>query len=64
MSGSKRSVCVSRNYSAAPDDCVRALELLLEKPVSKEGTWPGAPNDGTIKIKEDNSANDILPHQP
>jgi hypothetical protein len=34
----KRGVTVSRSYSPAPDRCVRALEVLLKKPVTKEGS--------------------------
>jgi hypothetical protein len=37
MSGGKRTAAVvSRDYKTAPDYCARALELLLNKPVSKE----------------------------
>jgi hypothetical protein len=36
-------------------DC-HAKKAAATSPVSR-------PNDGTIKIKEDDSANDILPHQ-
>ncbi len=38
MSNSKQSVIVSRHYRPAPDDCARALELLLKKRVSEEGS--------------------------
>ncbi len=37
---------VSRSYQPDPDDCVRAVELLLEKPlVSSEGGCGTAPNN-------------------
>jgi hypothetical protein len=45
VSGSKQGVIVSRNYRAVPDDCVRALAMLLEKSVIKEGGPATAPND-------------------
>ena len=37
MSRRKQRIVVSRSYSPAPDQCVRALALLLKKPVSTEG---------------------------
>ena len=52
MSGSKRSVLVSRNYNAAPDYCARVLELLLKKPVRKEGR----PDDAKERSMDDSSA--------
>ena len=39
------STVVSRSYDPAPDQCVRALELLLKQPISKEGGPPTAPKD-------------------
>jgi hypothetical protein len=45
MSSSTRSVIVTRSYSATPDACVRALELLLEKSVRKKGGPATAPED-------------------
>jgi hypothetical protein len=38
VGGRKQSIIVSRYYSPAPDQCVRALEVLLNKPVTKEGS--------------------------
>jgi hypothetical protein len=32
---SSRNAAVVRNYRAVPDDCARALQLLLKKPKSK-----------------------------
>ena len=37
MSASKRSATVFREYKAVPDDCARALELLLRVSARKEG---------------------------
>ena len=45
MSGRKQRVVVSRSYSPAWDQCSRALELLLTKPVSKKGGPRTAPDD-------------------
>jgi hypothetical protein len=36
MSGSKQCITVSRHYQADPNSCMRALQLLLEKSVSKK----------------------------
>ena len=38
MGGRKRGIIVSRSYNPGPDQCVRALEVLLKRPVSKEGS--------------------------
>jgi hypothetical protein len=59
MSRSKGSVVVTRTYIAAPDDCVRALELLLNKSVRKEAARPGGPNHGT-ESKEDSAYGHII----
>jgi hypothetical protein len=56
MSASKGSVVVSRSYEAAPDECVRALRLLLNKPVSKEGGCGTAPNDEKVRSSNDSLA--------
>jgi hypothetical protein len=56
MSGSKRSVVVSRSYEAAPDDCARALRLLLNKPVCKEGGPATAPDDEKVRSSNDSLA--------
>ena len=47
MSGSGRSTVpiVSRDYSPVPNDCARALELLLKRPICKEGGPATAPDD-------------------
>ena len=44
MSTSRQSITVSRDYKAAPDECVRALEILLKQLV-KKGAEPGAPDN-------------------
>jgi hypothetical protein len=38
VSAPKHSIIVSRSYSPALDQCVRALELLLNKPLAIEGS--------------------------
>jgi hypothetical protein len=61
VSSSRRGAVVTRDYKNSPDDCARALELLLKKPVSKAVEPAPEPDgrDGT-KVQED-SANGILP---
>ncbi len=53
MSGAKRGAApiVSRAYKYEPDDCARALALLLKKPTRKKGSRPAAPKDD---VKESN----------
>ena len=51
MSVPRQSITVSRFYNPASDQCVRALELLLTKSVSKEGGPATAPNDGKKESK-------------
>ena len=41
----RRPPIIERRYEPNEGACVRALEFLLEKSVSKEGTRPGAPDD-------------------
>ena len=50
MSAPKR-VIVSREYKPAPDDCARALELLLKASVSKGGGPDTAPDDAKKESK-------------
>ena len=62
MSGSRRKVLVSRDYRPAPDECTRALEMLLRNSVkTAEGPAP-EPNglDGTT-VKEDTASAPIIP---
>jgi hypothetical protein len=42
--GARKNITVIRTYRPKPDDCARALQLLLKKP-AKKGTRPGAPDD-------------------
>jgi hypothetical protein len=35
MRGSRKKTIVRRHYAAAPDNCARALQVLLETPVHK-----------------------------
>ena len=61
MSGSKRNVIVSREYKPAPDDCVRALELLLKKPVIEEVGRPAPePTDRDAERDQGDGATPIL----
>jgi len=64
VSGPRQGAVVSRSYDPALDQCVRALELLLRKPVSKEAAEPSpepdGPKDGT-KPKGDSACESILP---
>jgi len=45
MSTPRQSVVVARDYRPTPDDCTRALELLLRKSVRKKGGPATVPND-------------------
>ncbi len=47
MSSNERSAApvVSREYRVAPDDCARALDLLLKKSVINKGGPATAPDD-------------------
>ena len=63
MSGSRQKVVVSRNYRAVPDECARALTLLLEKSVTKkavEHTPEPDSLDGTT-VKEDTANGRTIP---
>ena len=46
MSASKESVNVSRSYEPVPEDCVKALALLLRVPVHNKATRPAPEPDG------------------
>jgi hypothetical protein len=52
MSGSRRNTVpvVSREYRNAPDDCARALALLLKITVSKKGGVRAARNDAVREL--------------
>jgi hypothetical protein len=60
MSVPRQSITVSRSYNPASDQCVRALELLLKKPVSTEGGRATAPDDAMKGSKHDR-ARTIIP---
>ena len=51
MSTANQATSVTRTYSPEPDACARALELLLKKHVSNEGSPTPATlgNDGKVK---------------
>jgi hypothetical protein len=53
VSRRRQGAVVSRSYDPAPDQCVRALELLLKQPISKEGGPPTAPENAKERIKDD-----------
>jgi hypothetical protein len=62
LSGPRQKHIVSRNYKPAPDKCARALQILLDQPLTKMAGEPAPEptgSDGT-RIQED-SANVILP---
>ena len=52
MSGSRRNAVpvVFREYRNAPDDCARALALLLKTTVSKKGGVRAAPDDAVKEL--------------
>jgi hypothetical protein len=47
----RKSISVSRTYRHEPEHCSKALALLLQVPVRKEGGPPTAPKDD---VKESN----------
>jgi hypothetical protein len=47
----RKSIAVTRNYRLAPDNCARALELLLKKSVRKKGGHATAPDDAKKESK-------------
>ncbi len=61
MSSSKKGVIVSRSYRAVPDDCVRALVLLLEKSVVKEGSAPTTLENAKVRSEKDSRVMDSIP---
>jgi hypothetical protein len=61
VSGSKQTVTVSRSYRADPDYCIRALAMLVEKPV-KEAAEPAPEPDGRdgTKLQGDSADAQII----
>jgi hypothetical protein len=61
VSASKRIVTVSRAYRPDPDYCIRALAMLLEKPV-KEAVEPAPEPDGRdgTKLQGDSADAQII----
>jgi hypothetical protein len=57
----RKNISVSRTYRHEPDECLRALILLLEKLVCKKGGPPAAPDDAKVRSKHDSRATCILP---
>jgi hypothetical protein len=41
----RKNISVRRTYRPEPDDCARALTLLLKKSANKEAARPGGPDD-------------------
>ena len=60
MTAPKNSVVVARAYRNSPDDCARALALLLKKPVTEGGPATSHPDDGP-KSKEDFAHDTSIP---
>lgn len=48
----RKNISVRRTYGPQPDDCTRALTLLLKKSAKKEATRSGSPDDAK-EIKND-----------
>jgi hypothetical protein len=61
VSTPKRTISVIRSYSPEPSNCEAAVALLLNKPKSKKGTQPGAPDDAKVRSDGDSRARQILP---
>jgi hypothetical protein len=62
VSGRPRSAAtVIREYQPAPESCIRAVELLLKRPVSKGGAAPRAPDDTKEGEFDDSRARSIIP---
>ena len=58
----KRNVTVSREYKPTPDDCARALLLLLKKPVIEEVSRPAPePTNRDAERNQSDGATSILP---
>lgn len=61
MSSTKQGAIVSRVYRPAPDECARALELLLKKPVIEEVGRPAPePTDHDAERNLSDGARTIL----
>jgi hypothetical protein len=54
MSTPKRSIVVTRDYRPTPDNCARALALLLRKSLSKKADKPAPEPAGRDDAKESN----------
>ncbi len=62
MVGRKQGIIVSRSYSPAPEQCVRALKALLNKPVTKEGSPTLATlDDAKVRFSDDSRAKPRIP---
>jgi hypothetical protein len=57
----RKTITVIRTYRHDPEDCARALELLLKKPVSNEGSPTPATLDNDGRIKGDSANARIIP---
>jgi hypothetical protein len=62
VSGTRQAAIVTRDYRPAPDNCARALELLLKKSASKEGgPVLAAPDDTRGESKRVSRARRTIP---
>jgi hypothetical protein len=57
----RKSISVTRTYMHEPENCLRALITLLEKPASNEGSPTLATLDNDRRIKGDSADARILP---
>ncbi len=55
-----KNISVNRNYQAAPEHCLRALELLLKKPVSEKAAQPGGPDPVRKDLDAHTATNPII----
>jgi len=63
MSARKQRITVSRHYNPAPDDCARALAILLKNSVNKKADEPAPEPDGRDGARvKGRSASAILPN--
>jgi hypothetical protein len=66
VSGRKAAPVVTRYYKPALDECVHALQALLDQPVTKMVVRPTThePDDRDRTKSKEDSANVILPQDP
>jgi hypothetical protein len=54
VSAPRQSATVTRTYKRAPDDCARALAILLKAPVQKKADKPAPEPIGRDAVRESN----------